>query len=658
MKTRHIILFIFSWFALSIQAQNVELEGLLVPDESSLSGRMVIARLDEIDAPQSVQLVCYSLRDGKTTLSDEAVVLADGYYLLPLPQLDRNFVVPMLETTDRYTYQVKVITSDGRTLVTEMIEDNGVERFRWIGSDVRWTSYTTGYAPDTPRIDGSIDYSTNPFAVGGISFYKSFSTHAKGSFTFNLPQDNPYSRFFTYYGIQDNKTQGDVRFSLIVNDEVVESHDIYSMTNTTKPADYDGIYLRKFEAAIDGKTDIVLDGGVIDNYNHDHMNFLMGRLYLKKDSRKEQSTTWLATQVISSDRPTSHTLDAVFTSGNPVYYLLTSGNDYADIQGITLNLHTLPQAKDEYIEVLAVQPGNDEYNPAMAKCRFYVRNNKTVRSDEKLVLKDGDVIDQLTVYAGPDAAGQVVVEGGAAHVARLVLCYTFVPGQWNFISFPANVDIDRISNLDSLGYRFNGDMKAYYICEYATHLRAENLGKSAWQKLPAPDVVKNRGYIMGVSRSADNPGDAPVEVVFTFENTTLGLDAAGNGSMNVELNLMQMEPGTELPVYVSPDGIEGAPLRVMVRFEPADLSVLPVNYARALDEARVTFNPNRSGIRLTLPTQDEARVVIFDRKQRIVKAVKYKSPHLIDIHDLVPGEYSLYIQYGNADDVKSFTVGQ
>ena len=163
---------------------------------------------------------------------------------------------------------------------------------------------------------------------------------------------------------------------------------------------------------------------------------------------------------------------------------------------------------------------------------------------------------------------------------------------------------------------------------------------------------------MGVSRSADNPGDAPVEVVFTFENTTLGLDAAGNGSMNVELNLMQMEPGTELPVYVSPDGIEGAPLRVMVRFEPADLSVLPVNYARALDEARVTFNPNRSGIRLTLPTQDEARVVIFDRKQRIVKAVKYKSPHLIDIHDLVPGEYSLYIQYGNADDVKSFTVGQ
>lgn len=662
MKPRYIIVLLLSLLGLYAQAQSIELSGLLSPADGGLNGRMVMAKIDNAGKElQSLQLVCYSLRDGKNTLSDKTITLQDGYYLLPIPSsLDRSFVVPLVSTSDRYAYQVKAVMTDGTTFVTEMIEDNALERFKWIGSDVKWTSYTTGYAPDTPRIDGSIDYKTNPFAVGGINFYKSFSTHAKGSFTFNFPDGNDYSRLFTYYGIQDNKTKGDVRFSLIVNGETIDTHDTYSMTNTTKPADYDGIYLRKFETVIDGKTDIVLDGDVIDNYDHDHMNFPMGRVYLKSDARKKQTTDWPSTQILATDKPFTHTLDATFTSGGKVYYYIVSGSEYADIEnGNILNLHTLPQEKSAYIEVAAVQPGGDVYMSSdIVKCRFYVRNNKTVERDGKLVLNDGDEIDQLTVYADPESRGQVVVDNGFATVKKLILKYTFKPGEWNFISFPANVSLSKISDLNSLGYSLNDSKKAFYICEYSTRSRAEQPGKTAWVKMQTDNVIKNKGYIMGVARSADNPDNTPVEVTFVFENTTLGMDASNNGSLNVELNMMQVEPGTEIQVYVMPDGLKGVPLKVIVRFSPNDITELPVNYANALDEARVTFNPNNSGIRLTLPTQEPAKVVIFDSKERVVKAVKYVAPYLIDVTDMKPGKYQLYIQYGNATATKPFEIGE
>lgn len=662
MKTRYIVVLLFSLLGLQAQAQSIELKGLLSAADGNLDGRMVLAKVDNADKQiQSLQLVCYSLRDGKSTLSDETITLQDGYYLLPIPSsLDRSFVVPLVSTSDRYAYQIKAVMTDGTTFVTEMIEDNALERFKWIGSDVKWTSYTTGYAPDTPRIDGSIDYKTNPFAVGGINFYKSFSTHGKGSFTFVFPEDNNYSRLFTYYGIQDSKSLGDVRFSLIVNGETIETHDMYSMTNTTKPADYDGIYLRKFEALIDGATTIVLDGDVIDNYNEDHMNFPMGRVYLKKDTRKEQTTDWPSTQILATDKPFTHELDAKFTSGGKVYYYMVSGEEYATIEnGNILNLHTLPQDKSDYIEVVAVQPGNDVYLPAkLTKCRFYVRNNKIVERDGKLVLNNGDEIDQLTVYADPESRGQVLVDNGFATVKKLILKYTFKPGEWNFISFPSNASLAQISDLNALGYNLNDSKKAFYLCEYSTRSRAEHPEKTAWTKLMSDNVIKNKGYIMGISRSADNPDNTPVEVTFVFENTALGMDPSNNGSLNVELNMTQLEPGAEIPVYVMPDGgLKGVPLLVKVKFSPKDITELPVNYVNALDEARVTFNPNNSGIRLTLPTQEAAKVVIFDSKERVVKAVKYVAPYLIDVTDMTPGKYQLYIQYGNATATKPFEIG-
>ena len=657
MKARYIFVLLFSLLGLHSQAQSIELIGLVPSADGSLAGRKILAKVDDGGAGIStVQLVSFSLRDGSSTVTSDNIPLSDGYYLLPIPEtLDRDFTVPLLDTKDRYAYRAKFTSKAGNNYISEMIEDNGVERFRWIGADVKWNAATSGY-DNRIKYDQGID-GGNPFPVDGINFYKSFSTHATGSFTFNFAEDTPYSRLFTYYGIQDNKSAGDIKFTLTVNGELKDTHTMYAKNNPVKPSD--GIYLRKYDVAIDGQTDIVINGDMIDDINQDHMNFPLGRLYLKKDVRKEQEATWPATEILAYGKPFKHTLDAGFTSGGTGLYYITSGSEYATIEGNVLNVHTIPTDDSAYIEVAAVQPGTDEYlTSPLSTCRFYVVNDKTVPADGKLVLNNGDEVDELTVYANPSSRGQVVVNNGFASVNKLILKYTFNPGEWNFISFPANASLSQISNLNSLGYTLNGSQKAFYLCEYNTRSRAEQPSKTAWTKLASDNVIKNKGYIMGVSRSADNPDNKPVEVTFVFENTTLGFDTSNSGSLNVELNMMQIEPGTEIPVYVMPDGLKGAPLKVMVKFSPKDISELPLNYAKALDDARVTFNPNNSGIRLTLPTQEQAKVVIFDSKERVIKAVKYIAPYLIDITDLKPGKYQLYIQYGNATATKPFEIGE
>lgn len=656
MKARYIFVLLFSLLGLHSQAQSIELIGLVPSADGSLAGRKILAKVDDGGAGIStVQLVGFSLRDGSSTVTSDNIPLSGGYYLLPIPEtLDRDFNVPLLDTKDRYAYRAKFTSKAGNNYISEMIEDNGVERFRWIGADVKWNAATSGY-DNRIKYDQGID-GGNPFPVDGINFYKSFSTHATGSFTFNFAEDTPYSRLFTYYGIQDNKSAGDIKFTLTVNGELKDTHTMYAKNNPVKPSD--GIYLRKYDVAIDGQTDIVINGDMIDDINQDHMNFPLGRLYLKKDVRKEQEATWPATEILAYGKPFKHTLDAGFTSGGTGLYYITSGSEYATIEGNVLNVHTIPTDDSAYIEVAAVQPGTDEYlTSPLSTCRFYVVNDKTVPADGKLVLNNGDEVDELTVYANPSSRGQVVVNNGFASVNKLILKYTFNPGEWNFISFPANASLSQISNLNSLGYTLNGSQKAFYLCEYNTRSRAEQPSKTAWTKLASDNVIKNKGYIMGVSRSADNPDNKPVEVTFVFENTKLGFDPSNNGSLNVELNMMQLEPGSEIPVYVMPDdGLKGSPLKVMVKFSPKDISSLPVNYVKALDDARVTFNPNRSGIRLTLPTQDQAKVVIFDSKEHVVKAVKYVAPYLIDVTDLKPGKYQLYIQYGNATATKPFEV--
>ncbi|MDE6121311.1 MAG: T9SS type A sorting domain-containing protein, partial [Muribaculaceae bacterium] len=71
----------------------------------------------------------------------------------------------------------------------------------------------------------------------------------------------------------------------------------------------------------------------------------------------------------------------------------------------------------------------------------------------------------------------------------------------------------------------------------------------------------------------------------------------------------------------------------------------------------VTYTPNRSGIRLTLPDQTPARVGIFDAKgKKMLKAVNYVSPMMIDLSDMPKGKYVVAVIYGPASAMRDIEL--
>lgn len=628
------------WFSGAVSAQSIQLVGVF----SHGGEHRLCVQVDKGNKQlKSLSIVAFSMRTGQNTiLADMPVALDDSYY---------TFLVDERYLGDPAAYRVRAVFSDESNLRSEVVEMSSRERFLWIGTDVTWSENKSGF--DGAQIDQSIGYHKMPFPVGGISFYKSFSTHTQGYFVFNFPEDTPYKRFFTHYGIQDNNSKGDLVFSFFVNGEQVESYPMYAMSN---PNNTGGPFLRTFEADIQGETVIRIEGDMLDgNTEEDHMNFPMGRVYLKDDPRGLQSSDWEGEQILSSNTAFTHTLDASFSSGGKVFYRLISGNEYATIQDNMLQVHTIPTDKNVYLEVEAFQPGTDDYKPSAQYRKFYIRNNKVVQKNERLVIPAGEEVDELVIYGDALSMGQVEYAGGIPRVDRLVLKYTFVPGKWNFITFPANLNIDEISDLNQLGYQLNQAPKAYYLCEYDTKKRAEEPSAKAWSYLRSPLVQAGKGYLMGVARTPDGLNN-PVEVTFVIDNTELEITPDKSGTSNVMLDFTQVEPDDILTLYIKPDGVKGNTLRLDVKFDPTDLSKLPLDYGRALREARVTFNPNRSGIRLTLPTDDPAKVLLFDSSGKLVKAVRYVAPYLIDIQTLQPGEYKMLIEYGGCQDSKTFQL--
>ena len=153
-----------------------------------------------------------------------------------------------------------------------------------------------------------------------------------------------------------------------------------------------------------------------------------------------------------------------------------------------------------------------------------------------------------------------------------------------------------------------------------------------------------KGYIMRLEDDTDDP----VEITFTMNNMALDFDSSIR-PLYLTLDMTECMPESRHTVYVRPANVKGNALRVDVRFSPSDLSELPVNHARALEEMRVTRTPVRGAIRLTLPDQTPARVAIFDREgKHLLKAVRYVSPMKINISDLEPGTYRMVVIYGPA----------
>ena len=124
--------------------------------------------------------------------------------------------------------------------------------------------------------------------------------------------------------------------------------------------------------------------------------------------------------------------------------------------------------------------------------------------------------------------------------------------------------------------------------------------------------------------------------------------------LHLSLDLWNVEPDTRQTVYIKPANVKGNTLKVNVDFRPDDPSVLPVNHAKALEQMRITFTPNRKGLRLTLPDQTPAKVAFYDRKGRkLIKAVRYISPMMIDMSDMKPGTYQMAVSYGPATTVRT-----
>lgn len=647
-KYLYLILLLLGWSG-QLYARDPQLIGVL----HAPGGKVACFELEQGVSVQSVAIQQFEMTYGEKTTVEPVSYVQGNYFFVELP----------LQQTDlQYAYEFDLVLSDGTQYHSSKYDDAADRWFDWLGTDIPWNDAASGVKGRDPLIDAW--YSPWPEWANWIGFnrvtvYKALVTCAEGHFVFDFPADSPYDLLKTGYGLAtyDPETwydKGNVHFIFSVNGETKTEQDMYAPGFS---GEENAPYVRYFETPLLGATQVKLAGTSLDGKTDgDIMVFALPRVYFKEDTRTAQTLDWHTEKTIDENRPFKYTLTAKSSVGLPVHYRLVYGSQYASLSGSVLDVHTIPE--NDYIEVEAFQPGTDTYKPSdIYRCRFVVSGKKIVAADEVYALHENEEVGEIIVKGNKESVGQVSVENGSANVGRLVLQYTFVPGEWNFISFPSNADLNKITNLEELGYVYNKGNKAFYVLEYNTKKRAQNPAESAWTRLSKPSVLANKGYIMGVSRSDDNPDNEPVTVTFTFDNLTLDLNKEQNGVIGVNMDFYQVEPGSKIPVYIKPaNGIKGNNLKFDLEFTPQNLSNLPMNYSRELEQCRITFNPNRSGIRITLPTSETAKVLIFDHKERLVKAVRYESPFLIDIKDLKKGTYQVLVQYGDAREFKELVI--
>ena len=152
---------------------------------------------------------------------------------------------------------------------------------------------------------------------------------------------------------------------------------------------------------------------------------------------------------------------------------------------------------------------------------------------------------------------------------------------------------------------------------------------------------------MSLSGMSDNN---PVEVTFTIDNASVDFTDVTH-TLGLSLDFSDMQPGKLISVTVTTDnpGVVSNNLAIKVSYNPSDPSSVPVNHKAALDNMRYIFVNGYKAIRLTLPDQSPAKVVFFDEKgKKIIKAVRYIAPNVIDLRDMKPGKYNMMVNYGPA----------
>lgn len=501
------------------------------------------------------------------------------------------------------------------------------------------TGYGTAPQPNKPFSDASkngvLELGSEP---GSRKYAKGYSFHANGRVESNTDL-SPYYRFSADMGGQliSNPTHTDqLKFSIrngatyLLNETVVNFSDI-----------------TPFESLINGQQQLIVNGS--NNGNNTNAVATIGapRLFLTPAIKTPQTITWESEKTFRINEDLSFTLDATAESGGDVYYKVVKGN--ASVDGNTLTLYA-PDGREEVI-VEAHQPGNEVWGVAPAAvCVFRLIRGLEVMRDESVTLKGNQKIDELIVHADNISSGQVNVKNGFAEVKTFILKFTFNPGEWTYICFPADIDLEQSSDFREKGFGLNNEFgPAYRVKKYDTQIRADRPYDDPWTTLTQPLLTGMKGYLIGIDNTTDNE---PVEITFTIDNSRIDL-SNHQTPVGLTLDLSGMQAGWKDKIFVTPtDGngrVLGNTLEVDLTYSPSDSSSLPVNYQQALNDSRLTFVGDKKAMRITLPDQTPARVVIFDKGgSKVIKAIKYVSPMAIDLSGLKKGQYQVVVEYGNA----------
>lgn len=554
-------------------------------------------------------------------LLSSAATIAPNVFEVPVPAAAGNVY--------RLAYRFA-----GEERVEEPLAE-GLEPFAYM-SDLPY-AITTGWG--SPSRDNG--YGDNGRLANSLYTYgKGFGFHAVG-YVATTGDLSAFDRFVAEVGGQKitNNTRGRLSFSLQEGSAVLANTGNVAWNNVAE-----------WNVSITGKASIRINGGNGDDGNtNDVIAIGAPRFYYIHDSKESQSISWDTTPVaVANYKPFEQELDARASSGLPVIYRIVDGTDIAEIKdGNKIRFNSIPAQGTVVVE--ALQPGDRIYAPADIVTRtFSISKELIIARDERVEIDGGYDIDRLTVYADAQSSGQAIVRNGVVNVRSLVLKYTFVPGEWNYLSFPTDLDLNAISDLNEKGFYLNNTAAgrgAYSIQAYDTRAKADNPDESPWYALETSMLKGLKGYIMMLDSSL---GTEPVEITFTIDNMSLDFESTIR-PLHLTVDMTHVEPGTVHPVYIKPTNVKGNTLKVNVRFDPTDESALPVNHAKALDAMRVTYSPNRKGIRLTLPDQTPAKVALFGLDDmHLVKAVRYVSPIMIDISDIPSGFYRLVVGYGPA----------
>lgn len=461
-----------------------------------------------------------------------------------------------------------------------------------------------------------------------------------------------YTRFRTDVGFQygtANYNSGTIRFIISTNGRNIFDSQV-------------GGAVRKFDYGVSSTpaNDQLDARGALSFWTSAGRNLVLGAPRFDRETNfraESQTLSWPDESFLQVNRPTAFQLKAASSAGVPVHYRVVEGADFVRVvDGDKMEIFQIPDV-DATIVIEASQPGTHLCNPAQpVNHTFKIEHSLVVNPGERVVLDRDETLQEIVIYGNREAVGQVAVEGAMINARKIILKYTFVPGEWHHLVFPSDINLDVASDLLTKGYTLNnpnGRKGSYHVQSFDTRRNATNPDESPWTPVDEPTLKGRTGYVMKLS---DKAGKEPVEVSFVIDNEQLNLDRESL-PMILALDVSSMRPFTSQDVYVKAIGAASNTLKIKVDFRPENPDELPVNHALALESMRVTVSPEGSALRLTLPNQDEARVVIMDRKgSKLLKAVKYTSPNAIDISDLRPGQYRMAIRYGNATATRTFTV--